>query len=96
VPQTYYDLDDRDAATFLRDINFPDAARHLAFEVFARSFFARPEYLSAGELATMFHIYFLGSSEGLTFDVANAISMSDCGIRCESTWRARVYGSTPD
>ncbi len=72
VPQTYYDLDDRDAATFLRDINFPDAARHLAFEVFARSFFARPEFLSAGELATMFHIYFLGSSEGLTFDVANA------------------------
>jgi isorenieratene synthase len=72
VPQTYYDLDDRDAATFLRDINFPDAAQHLAFEVFARSFFARPEYLSAGELATMFHIYFLGSSEGLIFDVANA------------------------
>ncbi len=72
VPQTYYDLDDRDAGTFLRDVNFPDAARHLAFEVFARSFFARPERLSAGELATMFHIYFLGSSEGLTFDVANA------------------------
>ena len=72
VPQTYHDLDDRDAATFLRDIRFPDAARHLAFEVFARSFFARPEQLSAGELAAMFHIYFLGSSEGLTFDVANA------------------------
>ena len=72
VPQTYYDLDDTDAATFLRDINFPDAAQHLAFEVFARSFFARPEFLSAGELAAMFHIYFLGSSEGLTFDVANA------------------------
>jgi isorenieratene synthase len=72
VPQVYFDLDDTDAATFLRDINFPDAARHLAFEVFARSFFARPEFLSAGELAAMFHIYFLGSSEGLTFDVANA------------------------
>jgi carotenoid phi-ring synthase / carotenoid chi-ring synthase len=72
VPKTYDDLDDRDAATFLRDINFPDAAQHLAFEVFARSFFAKPEHLSAGELATMFHIYFLGSSEGLTFDVANA------------------------
>ena len=28
--------------------------------------------LSAAELATMFHIYFLGSSEGLIFDVANA------------------------
>ena len=72
VPQTYQLLDDRDAATFLREINFPDAARHLAFEVFARSFFARPEALSAGELVTMFHIYFLGSSEGLIFDVANA------------------------
>ncbi len=72
VPQTYFDLDHRDAGAFLRDINFPDAARHLAFEVFARSFFARPECLSAGELAAMFHIYFLGSSEGLIFDVVNA------------------------
>ena len=72
VPRTYFDLDDRDAETFLRDINFPEAARHLAFEVFARSFFAKPEYLSAAELVTMFHIYFLGSSEGLIFDVANA------------------------
>ncbi len=72
VPETYDRLDDLDAATFLRDINFPDAARHLAFEVFARSFFARPDHLSAAELVTMFHIYFLGSSEGLTFDVANA------------------------
>jgi isorenieratene synthase len=70
VPETYHLLDDRDAETFLRDINFPDAARHLAFEVFARSFFARPEALSAAELVTMFHIYFLGSSEGLIFDVA--------------------------
>lgn len=72
VPDTYGELDDIDAGTFLRDINFPDAARHLAFEVFARSFFARPEKLSAAELVTMFHIYFLGSSEGLLFDVANA------------------------
>lgn len=72
VPETYEQLDHRDAATFLRDIRFPDAARHLAFEVFARSFFSRPDKLSAGELVTMFHIYFLGSSEGLVFDVANA------------------------
>ncbi len=72
VPRTYDELDHMDAGTFLRDINFPAAARHLAFEVFARSFFAEPEKLSAAELATMFHIYFLGSSEGLLFDVANA------------------------
>ncbi len=70
VPGIYERLDDRDAGTFLDQINFPKAARHLAFEVFARSFFARPERLSAAELAAMFHIYFLGSSEGLIFDVA--------------------------
>jgi carotenoid phi-ring synthase / carotenoid chi-ring synthase len=72
VPGIYERLDDVDADRFLRDINFPAAARHLAFEVFSRSFFAEPEALSAAELATMFHIYFLGSSEGLIFDVANA------------------------
>jgi carotenoid phi-ring synthase / carotenoid chi-ring synthase len=72
VPRIYHQLDDVDAETFLKDINFPDAARHLAFEVFSRSFFADPAELSAAELATMFHIYFLGSSEGLIFDVANA------------------------
>jgi carotenoid phi-ring synthase / carotenoid chi-ring synthase len=42
----------------------------LAFEVFSRSFFAHPGDMSAAELALMFHIYFLGSSEGLLFDVA--------------------------
>jgi isorenieratene synthase len=72
VPGIYDQLDDRDAGTFLDQINFPRAARHLAFEVFARSFFARPDKLSAAELAAMFHIYFLGSSEGLVFDVAAA------------------------
>ncbi|GAB1815744.1 hydroxysqualene dehydroxylase [Mycobacterium sp. MUNTM1] len=69
VPGTYQRLDGTDAATFLEDIRFPEAARHLAFEVFSRSFFADPANLSAAELATMFHIYFLGSSEGLIFDV---------------------------
>ena len=72
VPDTYEELDDLDAETFLHNINFPEAARHLAFEVFSRSFFTRPAALSAAELATMFHIYFLGSSEGLVFDVATS------------------------
>ena len=72
VPDIYHRLDDVDADTFLRDINFPEAARHLAFEVFSRSFFAEPTQLSAAELVAMFHIYFLGSSEGLIFDVAAA------------------------
>ena len=72
LPDIYNRLDHIDAETFLKSLNFPEAARHLAFEVFSRSFFASPTQLSAAELATMFHIYFLGSSEGLIFDVANA------------------------
>ena len=71
VPEIYRQLDHVDAESFLTDINFPYAARHLAFDVFSRSFFSRPRDLSAAELAAMFHIYFLGSSEGLLFDVAN-------------------------
>jgi isorenieratene synthase len=72
VPDIYHRLDHRDAGSVLRDINFPDAAQHLAFDVFSRSFFVKPSDLSAAELAAMFHIYFLGSSEGLIFDVVNA------------------------
>lgn len=69
VPQVYERLDGVSAHDFLTRIGFPAAARHLAFEVFSRSFFADPRQLSAAELALMFHIYFLGSSEGLLFDV---------------------------
>ena len=72
VPDIYHRLDHVDAATFLHRIRFPAAARHLAFEVFSRSFFAPPEAMSAAELAIMFHIYFLGSAEGLLFDVPTA------------------------
>ncbi|MBK1782974.1 FAD-dependent oxidoreductase [Prauserella sp. ASG 168] len=72
VPGTYTDLDRLDAREFLDRLRFPHAARHLAFDVFSRSFFAAPERLSAAELAVMFHLYFLGSSEGLLFDVAAA------------------------
>ncbi|MGW7313515.1 FAD-dependent oxidoreductase [Streptomyces sp. NPDC054865] len=69
VPRVYGALDGMSAAEFLAAIRFPEAAHHLAFEVFSRSFFADPAKLSAAELVLMFHIYFLGSSEGLLFDV---------------------------
>src|SRR5690606_10568627 len=69
VPRVYELLDGLSARELLDRIRFPEAARHLAFEVFSRSFFADPRQLSAAELALMFHIYFLGSSEGLLFDV---------------------------
>ncbi|MCK7622334.1 FAD-dependent oxidoreductase [Streptomyces sp. RS10V-4] len=69
VPGIYEALDDTTAHDYLTALRFPAAARHLAFEVFSRSFFADPRELSAAEMAMMFHIYFLGSSEGLLFDV---------------------------
>ncbi|MGX1548248.1 FAD-dependent oxidoreductase [Streptomyces adustus] len=72
VPDVYDRLDATSAHDFLNAIRFPQRARHLAFEVFSRSFFADPRHLSAAEMALMFHIYFLGSAEGLLFDVPSA------------------------
>ncbi|MDI5964425.1 FAD-dependent oxidoreductase [Streptantibioticus silvisoli] len=69
VPGVYERLDAVSARDLLARIRFPPAAHHLAFEVFSRSFFADPARLSAAEMALMFHVYFLGSSEGLLFDV---------------------------
>ncbi|MEU1366591.1 NAD(P)/FAD-dependent oxidoreductase [Streptomyces sp. NPDC005803] len=69
VPDVYQRFDSMSATAFLERVRFPEAAHHLAFEVFSRSFFADPRELSAAELLLMFHIYFLGSSEGLLFDV---------------------------
>ncbi|MGV8909749.1 MAG: FAD-dependent oxidoreductase [Propionicimonas sp.] len=68
-PETYTALDGLSAADVLDRLNFPDTARHLALEVFARSFFADPREFSGGELVAMFHTYFVGSAEGLLFDV---------------------------
>ncbi|WP_407561803.1 FAD-dependent oxidoreductase [Streptomyces sp. 184] len=69
VPDVYERFDTVSATDFLDRVRFPEAAHHLAFEVFSRSFFADPRELSAAELLVMFHIYFLGSAEGLLFDV---------------------------
>lgn len=68
-PETYAELDGVSAADLLDRLRFPARARHLALEVFARSFFADPREFSAGELVAMFHTYFVGSAEGLLFDV---------------------------
>jgi isorenieratene synthase len=68
-PRTYDEYAGRSAGDVLDALRFPDGARHLALEVFARSFFADPREFSGGELVAMFHTYFLGSAEGLLFDV---------------------------
>jgi isorenieratene synthase len=56
------------AAEFLAALGMSDRAQAMLFEAFARSFFARPGGLSAGELIAMFHYYFLGNPEGIGFD----------------------------
>lgn len=91
-PSTFSAYDGESAAQFLDRLRFPDGARHLALEVFARSFFAHPTQFSAGELIAMFHTYFVGSSEGLLFDVPTddydtvfwaplSRYLQDCGVR---------------
>ncbi|MBB2986808.1 NAD(P)/FAD-dependent oxidoreductase [Terracoccus luteus] len=71
-PETYTELDGVSASDVLDRLRFPQQARHLALEVFARSFFADPRDFSGGELVAMFHTYFTGSAEGLLFDVPDA------------------------
>ena len=68
-PATFAALDGQSAADVLDRLRFPEEARHLALEVFARSFFADPREFSGAELVAMFHMYFVGSAEGLLFDV---------------------------
>ena len=68
-PATFAALDGVSASDVLDRLRFPEAARHLALEVFARSFFADPHEFSGAELVAMFHLYFVGSAEGLLFDV---------------------------
>jgi carotenoid phi-ring synthase / carotenoid chi-ring synthase len=67
--ETYRRLDAKSAAEYLDAVGFPPQARRMLFEVFARSFFNDERELSAAELIMMFHFYFLGSDEGLAFDV---------------------------
>ena len=61
-------FDDMPAAEFLAGLGMSDRAQAMLFEAFARSFFAQPGALSAGELIAMFHYYFLGNPEGIGFD----------------------------
>ena len=68
-PESHERYDGESAQAFLDRLRFPEGARHLALEVFARSFFAHPTDFGAGELVGMFHTYFAGSAEGLLFDV---------------------------
>ncbi|RLZ02577.1 isorenieratene synthase [Kocuria tytonicola] len=100
-PETFSAYDGESAAMFLDRLRFPEGARDLALEVFARSFFASPHDFAAGELVAMFHAYFIGSAEGLIFDVPTddydaaiwaplARHLADLGVtvRCGATVEA--------
>jgi len=67
--RTYERLDGQSATEYLDRLRMPAAARRMLFEVFARSFFDPEDEMSAAELIMRFHLYFMGSSEGLLFDV---------------------------
>jgi carotenoid phi-ring synthase / carotenoid chi-ring synthase len=67
--ETYARFDSISAAEYLDSVNFPPAARQMLFEVFAHSFFNPEDRMSAGEMLMMFHLYFLGTMEGICFDV---------------------------
>ncbi len=66
---TYARFDSISAAEYLDSVRFPAEARRMLFEVFAHSFFNPEERMSAGEMLMMFHLYFLGTREGICFDV---------------------------
>lgn len=106
-PGTYGDYDGESAAAFLDRLRFPPAARDLALEVFARSFFADPSAFGAGELVAMFHTYFMGSAEGLLFDVPDddydralwtplGRYLAGRGVDVRTCWRAEHVEVGPD
>jgi carotenoid phi-ring synthase / carotenoid chi-ring synthase len=89
---TYERFDNLSAAEYLDSVRFPADARQMLFEVFAHSFFNPEDRMSAAEMLMMFHVYFLGTHEGICFDVLErpfsdafwepAISaLSDLGVR---------------
>ena len=105
-PDSFCRYDGESAAAFLDRLRFPDQARHLALEVFARSFFADPNDFSAGELVAMFHTYFAGSAEGLLFDVPDddydtalwaplGRYLDGLGVRIETSTEARAITRSP-
>ncbi|HEY0934792.1 MAG TPA: FAD-dependent oxidoreductase, partial [Trebonia sp.] len=70
--QTYAHLDHASAEEFLAALRLPRRARVMLFNVFAHSFFNDADSMSAAELVSMFHFFFLGNPEGLGMDAPHA------------------------
>lgn len=67
--RSYGELDDHSAREWLDRLALPERAREMLFRVFARSVFNCEESVSAAEMVSRLHFYFLGNPEGMCFDV---------------------------
>ncbi len=70
--QTYAHLDQVSADQLLSALRLPERARVMLFNVFAHSFFNDAAAMSAADLVSMFHFYFLANPEGLGMDAPRA------------------------
>ncbi len=67
--KSYARFDTESASTFLDRLNLPTKAREMVFRVFCHSVFHDERSVSAAEMLSMLHFYFLGNPEGMSFDV---------------------------
>lgn len=67
--KSYARFDTESARSYLDRLNLPTKAREMMFRVFCHSVFHTEESVSAAEMLSMLHFYFLGNPEGMCFDV---------------------------
>jgi isorenieratene synthase len=67
--RSYGELDGRSAKEWLDALTLPARARDTFFRVFTRSVFNFEHGISAAEMLSRLHFYFLGNPEGMCFDV---------------------------
>lgn len=67
--KSYARFDTESAGAYLDRLNLPTKAREMVFRVFCHSVFHSEESVSAAEMLSMLHFYFLGNPEGMSFDV---------------------------
>lgn len=67
--KSYARFDTESARAYLDRLNLPQKAREMLFRVFCHSVFHGEETVSAAEMLSMLHFYFLGNPEGMSFDV---------------------------
>jgi isorenieratene synthase len=68
--KTFEKFDNISFAQFAKRSHMP-AHLQMVFSSFSRAFFAEPSKMSMAELIKGFHFYFLGSNDGLLYDVMN-------------------------